>query len=234
MALAVDASTPALVQGDNTCTTASFTAPASSLLVALCMCNSGSGATNTVTNNGTALTWTQRVNHQAGEDSGAYTTTVKIVTAPALPSVARTVTLTTSGTGYTALKVLAVTGADLTTPVGATAEGHSTTANLSVGYTSTVALSRGVGIAGDANDFNSPSTSDVGFAFGNFPAPSGSAVYKSADTALAGTSVTLNFNGTGSTRTWNWVVAEILALAPAPVGGRGFMYGQAVNRAATY
>lgn len=234
MPLAIDATTPALVEASNTCTTASFTAPANSLLVALCMCNSGGGATNTVSNNGTGLTWTTWVNHQATEDAGAYTTTVKIVTAPAVPSVARTVTLQTSGSGYTALKLLVWTGADLVNPVGAVAEGHATTANLSVGYTSATANSRGVGIAGDAASFDLPTSSDVGFAFGNFPSPSGIAAYKSADTVTPATSVNLNFNGTGATRNWNWVTAEIRPLSPAPVGGRGLMLGQAVPRAAYY
>lgn len=205
MALAIDATTPDLVQADNTCTTASFTAPANSLLVALCSCYTGSGATNTVSNSGTALTWTQRVNHQAGEDAGAYDDTVKIFTAPAVSSVARTVTLTTSGSGFTALQVLVFTGADLTTPVGATGEGHSTTANLTPNvYTSTVANSRCVGIAADASSFNGSTTTDVGFTFGNFfPQSSGIAVYKAADTATPSSTVTLNFDGTGASRTWN-------------------------------
>lgn len=235
MALAIDASSPALEQADDTCTTASFTAPANSLLVALCMCNSGSGATNSVSNTGGALTWTQRVNHQAGEDAGAYNTTVKIFTAPAVSSVARTVTLTTSSSAYTALKVLVFTGADLTTPVGGVGEGHSSTANITPNvYTSTVAASRAVGIAGDASSFNGSTSTDVSEGFANiFPQCSGLAVYKSADTATAGSTVTLNFDGTGSTRTWNWVAAEILPIVP-PLPRAGLMLGQALNRSYFY
>lgn len=233
MPLAIDASTPALTEADNTCTTASFTAPVDSLLVALCMCNTGSGATNTVSNTGGALTWTQRINRQAGEDVGAYTTTVKVFTAPAVSSVARTVTLTTSGTGYTALKVLVITGADLANPVGSTGEGSSATVNLTpTVYTSTVADSRAVGIAGDAARFEAPTTSDVGFAFGSFPSPSGIAVYKAADTSTPSSSVTLNFDGSSAaTRNWNWVAAEILPVTPPPLR-RGIMLGQAIHRAA--
>ncbi|WP_214322097.1 hypothetical protein [Nonomuraea sediminis] len=235
MALAIDSSTPAIAQADNTCTTASFTAPDSSLLVALCMCNSGSGSTNSVSNSGTALTWTQWVNHQAGEDSGAFNATVKIFTAPAATSAARTVTLTTSGSGYTALKVLVFTGADLNAPVGATGEGHSSTAAITPNvYTSTVANSRCVGIGSDSTSFNSPTTTDVGFTYSNiFPQMSGLAAYKSSDTATAGSTVTLNFDGTGNSRTWNWVAAEILPLVP-PLPRPGLMLGQAINRAAYY
>jgi hypothetical protein len=67
MALAVDASSPARASGANTngtltITTASFTPPAGSVLVATVQANdrnAGAGATGAVTNSGTALTWTK-------------------------------------------------------------------------------------------------------------------------------------------------------------------------------
>lgn len=210
MGLAIDASTPVIVTGVTPKTTASFTAPANSLLVALCSSNTG-GVTHTVTNSGTALTWTSRGKHAIGSDAGAFAAAVEIFTAPAPTSAARTVTLTSSNGGDSiALKVLVITGADLTTPVGQAGEGHSTTANLSAAaYTSSVANSRGVGIASDSLQAGSPTSSDTGFAWNTSTEMSGIAVHKAADTAVASTAVTLNFNGTGGSREWNWVAVEI-------------------------
>ncbi|MEU4225797.1 hypothetical protein AB0F17_16005 [Nonomuraea sp. NPDC026600] len=212
MAIAIDATTPAIVTGTTTCTTASFTAPANSLLVALGAAADGA-ATLSMSNSGTGLTWTTQVQHMTGEDSGAFAVAAFIATAVAVPSVARTVTFTTSSGGSTVdMKLLVVTGADIAgTPVGAKGEGHSSTANLSAAvYTSTVAQSRAVGIGTDSTATGgSPTSSDTGFAFDHAFDASGIAVYKSADTGSSGTGVTLNFNGSG-TRTWNWAAIEIL------------------------
>ncbi|MFN2636918.1 MAG: hypothetical protein ABR585_07830 [Gemmatimonadaceae bacterium] len=220
MPIGIDASTPALVSSDGACTTASFTAPAGSLLVALCAAGDGAG-TNTVTNSGAALTWATRVNHQAGVDAGAYDATVLIATAVANAAVARTVTLTASNGALVNLKLLVVTGASLSDPVGATGEGHSTTSNLTAAaYTSTVEDSRAVGIAADTSSFvDFPTSSDVGFSFAELFAYAGIAVYKAANTGAAGSAVTLNFNGNEETRTWNWAAIEIkpaTGIAPPP------------------
>ncbi|MEU8151795.1 hypothetical protein [Nonomuraea sp. NPDC048901] len=234
MAIAVDASTPAIVTGVTPRTTASFTAPADSLLVALCGSNSGT-VTHTVTNSGTALTWTSRAKRDI-LDSGGATPAVEIFTAPAAPSVARTVTLTSNSGGDTVeLKLLVLTGVDLAAPVGATGEGSSATANLTAAvYTSTAANSRAVGIAADQNQAGTPTSSDVGFAWNISGQSSGIAVYKAADTPTVGSSVTLNFDGTGGSRAWNWCGIEILPAVIPFVAGRGIMLGQAVNRAAFY
>lgn len=233
MPIAIDASSPAIVTGTSPKTTASFTAPADSLLVALCASNSGT-VTHTVTNSGTALTWTSRAMRDI-TDSGANTPAVEIFTAPAVPSVARTVTLTSSNGGDAVeLKVLVITGVDLSAPVGATGEGSSATSNLTASvYTSTAASSRAVGIAVDQNQSGNPTSSDVGFAWNVSGETSGIAVYKAADTPVVGTGVTLNFNGSGS-RAWNWCAIEVLAVIVPFVAGRGLMLGQAVNRAANY
>jgi hypothetical protein len=220
MPIGIDASTPALAVGSGTATTDAFTAPARSLLVALCAVGDGA-STNTVTNSGTALTWTTRVNHQVGADSGAYDATVMIATAVADISVSRTVTLTASNGAQTDMKLLVVTDANLADPVGATGEGHSTTANLTAAaYTSTVADSRAVGIAADSSSATTdPTSSDVGFAFSQLFAHSGIAVYKAANTGPVSSAVTLNFNGGAVTRTWNWAAIEIkpsTGIAPPP------------------
>ncbi|MEU7861208.1 hypothetical protein [Nonomuraea sp. NPDC049141] len=234
MAIAIDASTPALANSVDTAPTASFTAPAGSLLVALCAFGGGTG-TNTIANSGTALTWAPRVNHQVGEDSGAFAGTVTIFTAVAPTAVARTVTATAaSGGSQVSLKLLVITGADVANPVGAVGENHSTTANLTAAaYTSTVAASRAVGIATDSNADTTPTSADVGFGIATITDDySGIAVYKAADTATAGSAVTLNFNGTGGSRTWNWAAIEILPAVVPFLAPRPLILGQAINRAA--
>ncbi|MGW4663171.1 hypothetical protein [Streptosporangium sandarakinum] len=215
MAIAVDASSPALVSDNGSATTAAFTAPAGSLLVALCAAGGGAG-TNTVSNSGTGLTWATWVNHQAGQDAGAYNATAMIATAVAATAVSRTVTLTATNGSFVALKVLVLTDVNTADPVGATGEGHSTTANLTAAaYTSTVDNSRAVGIATDSSSTTTePITSDVGFAFAQLFDYSGIAVHKAANTPTAGSAVTLNFNGGAVTRTWNWAAIEIKPSAP--------------------
>jgi len=235
--IAIHGSTPALVAEETSSTTASFTAPEGSLLVALVADAAGSGDM-TMSNSGAALTWTEQVRHQLGEDSGAYAAGVAVFTAIPPTSVSRTVTYTSSSSGtLTALKLLVVTGADVEgDPVGAIGEGNSTTANLTPAvYASTVAASRAVGIAADAVADDSATSSDTGFSFGGlFEGMAGVAVYKASNTALEGASVTLNFNGAGETREWNWCAVEILPAVIPFVAGRGTMLGQAVNRASNY
>lgn len=227
MPIAIDASTPALVTGGTSATTASFTAPTNSLLVAVCAFGVGIGTTSVV-NSGTGLTWTLQ------ESSATYDANPSIFTAPAPISAARTVTAQTTSPVSTALKLLVVTGADLTAPVGATGAGDSTTPNLTAPvYTSTVAGSRAVGIATDSNADTTPTSSDVGFGF-SLSSYSGTAVHKAADTATPGTGVTLNFNGGAAARLWDWAAIEILPLVTPFLPSRGRVLGQAINRAATY
>lgn len=215
MAIAIDATTPALVSGSTSCTTASFTAPVDSLLVALCSAGGGS-STLTVTNNGTALTWTTNVFHMISTDTGAFGATALIATAPAPISTARTVTFTSNAGGSpVAMKLLVITGADIAgVPVGAVGENHSTTPNITPNvYTSTVDNSRAVGIGADNTGSTTPTSSDTGFAY-SAGGVSGIAVYKAADTTPAGSVVTLNFNGGAIARQWNWAAAEILPFVP--------------------
>ena len=233
MALAIDSSTPALVSGTSSSTTASFAAPAGSLLVALCA--DEDGTVGTMSNSGTALTWTARVSRTAAE-SGVFVSALAF-TAVAATSVARTVTYTSAvGGSQTDLKVLVVTGADVTgTPTGAVGEGNSTTINLTVNaYTSTVANSRAVGIAVDGDASGNPTSSDVGFAFHHVIVYSGIAVHKSADTAVAGSTATLNFNGGASSRDWAWAALEILPEVTPFLAPRPRVLDQAVNRSAYF
>ncbi|MGI5274880.1 hypothetical protein ACQEUU_37505 [Nonomuraea sp. CA-218870] len=168
-------------------------------------------------------------------DSGANGAAVEIFTAVAAASASRTVTLSSSAGGdIVALKVLAITGVDLDAPIGSVGEGSSSTANLTVtAYTSTAIGSRAVGIASDEESDSSPTSSDTGFPWAVSFVYSGIAVHKASNTSSAGTSVTLNFNGTGDSRAWNWAALEVL---PRPETPRAVTLRptSAVHRAASW
>lgn len=209
MAIAIDASSPAIVSNTSTAkTTASFTAPANSVIVA-CV-GLENTATVTITNSGTALTWSSRIVRKGG-DSGAEDGYAAIFTAPAPTSAARTVTATSSVSNNAGgLKVLVATGADLASPVGATGSGSSTTGTINPNvYTSTFANSRGICVANDWSAAGSPSSSDTEFPY-DVGGTSGMAIHKAADTAVSGSSVAMNIVGAGGgTAAWNWAAIEL-------------------------
>lgn len=217
MAIAIDASTPAIVQNASTAkTTASFTAPADSVLVA-CVGVAGD-ATVTMSNSGTGLTWTNRKQRKS-TDSGAQSGMVAIFTAVTTTAVARTVTATSSvSSNPGGFKLFVVTGADTSSPFGASGAGSSTSNPITpTVYTSTVAGSRAFGIANDWLAAGSPASSDTGFPYDVAGDTSGIAVHKAANTASASTNVTLNFNGDGgSDAGWNWVAVEIKPVSSFP------------------
>ncbi|WP_157253220.1 hypothetical protein [Nonomuraea typhae] len=238
MAIAIHGSTPAIVAGaSSTQTTAAFNPPASSVLVA-CMAfeaSGANGATLTLGNTGTSLTWTLR-SRRDGSEGGAEDGIVAIYTA--VNVAAQTgidVSVTSSREDDAgALKVFVVTGADVTGPVGAVGEGSSTTDNITPNvYTSTAANSRAFGIGQDWNIQGAPTSSDTGFPWDVDERTSGIAVHKAADTATAGSTVTLNFNSAGAAPAWNWVAVEIKPavefMPRLPV-----VIGQAIQRASVY
>src|SRR4051812_21284339 len=136
MAIAIDASSPALVHGvsvSSTVTTASFTPPAGALLVACVAANSSAGLSTTAAMTDTAgLTWTQR--SVANFASTARSGYAGIYTALVPTSAAMTVTVTTSGSSGTtrrpSLQVYVVTGADVTDPLISSGTGTSATNNF--------------------------------------------------------------------------------------------------------
>lgn len=232
MAIALSGTSPALAtdEVDGTLPTASFSPPAQSLLVASAAATDSNGALSV---SGGSLTWTRRVQRNVFD-----TFMVEMWTAPC-PAGASNITTTLTSDGFegtfaAALKVDVWTGADLTTPTGATGQGASTTNNVTVnGFTATVIGSRGVAAAIDTNLLGLPSSTDdetafdLGFLDGMF-------VRKSANTAsLTNVQFNLDAFGTG-TPAWEWVALEILPGADAFVAGRGVMLGQAVPRAAFY
>jgi len=213
-AITFDSSTPAVASSNGAAvTTAAFNPPNNSLLVACVMSNSNTGQNITITmsNNGSAVTWTNQVERDLG-DGGAVRGHASIWTTPLTTGrTGMTVTATSNtGSGGIGMKVFVITGHDTSSPIGAVGEGSSTTNNITPNaLTTTVNAVRVLGCAGDWNDLGLPTTTDTGYAF-NASGYDGIAVHKAADTASAGTTVTLNFDagGTGAPE-WNWVAVEV-------------------------
>ena len=239
MPIAIDASSPALTSGTgSTRTTAAFSPPARSLLVA-CIAFEAVGmpeATLTVSNTGTSLTWTARVRRDSRE-SGANSGIAALYTATNANAQSGITVTAVSGRSSDAggLKVLVVTGADLTSPVGATGEGSTSEVQFTdPAYTSTKDGSRCVAMGSDFAANGTPTSTDVGFGFLVASRLDGLALHKASNTVNAGTSVSVNFNNnSGSHGLWNWVAAEVLP-EPEVHRQRAFAPVAAVRRAATY
>lgn len=228
MAIAVDASTPAVASGSaDPWTTPSFTAPAGSLLVCCVMADALASADVTLTPSSTGLTFTERA-RRTGTESGAQSGVAAIFTAPVASGVARTVSVTTSA-GDTedngGLKVWVVTGA-ATPPVGATGEGSSTTDSITpTALTTTANGSLVIGCATEWNVLGAPTSTDdaTTAAYTVAGGISGIAPRKASATAASGTAVTLNFDAFGAgAPAWNWCAVEILAAAPGPAVTHAF------------
>lgn len=226
MAIAIDGSSPIRFTGTPAnnvdITSASFTPPAGSVLV-VCVSADTNGNTDniTISVSGSSLTWVNRVEHDPG-DAGANGGHASIWT-PAdgstVPASSQTVSVRrTAGNGSTGRisgKVYVVTGADTADPTGATGENHSTTNNITPNaYTSTVNNSRGFGCGTDWNQLGTPTSTDTEDGGDYSGAISVVSLFKAADTATSGSTVTMNFDagGTGNAE-WNWVALEILPAA---------------------
>lgn len=227
MAIAIDGSSPIRFFGTPgngvDITSASFTAPTNSVLVCCVSADTnGSSADITISvSDSGGLTWSNRVEMDPGT-AGAEAGHASIWRAVQTSSASRTVSVRrTAGDGSTnriSAKVYVVTGADTATPDGTTGSGHSTTNNITPNvYTSTVNNSRGFGCGTDWNQLGLPTSTDTEDADDYASHISVISLFKAADTATSGTTVTMNFDagGTGAAA-WNWVAYE---LKPAAGGG---------------
>lgn len=221
MAIAIDGSSPVRFTGTPNnnvdITSASFTAPANSVLVCCVSADTNGSAadiTISVSDSG-SLTWTNRVEMDPGT-SGAEAGHASIWTAVQTSSASRTVSVRrTAGNGSTnriSAVVYVVTGADTTTPTGATGSGHSTTNNITPNvYTSTVNNSRGFGCGTDWNQLGTPTSSDTEDGADYAGAISVISLYKAADTTPVSSTVSMNFDAAGTgAAAWNWTALEIL------------------------
>jgi len=228
MAIAVDDTTVARVDMTHvsgtgnpiTGTTASFTAPANSLLVVCSGSDTASADTNsvvTVSTNGAALTWTIPVERNGADGGGGHAAIARALVATERAGL----TVTVSVTGHQiasdnngSFKVYIVTGHNTTTPDGNVAENSSTTNSIS-GSVTVAGAGRLFGCATEWNDLGAPTSTDIESAF-DVIGISGMSAYKSADHASGSQSI--NFDAAGAAAAdWNWVVYEVVAAA----GGGG-------------
>jgi hypothetical protein len=230
--IAIDSGSPALASngGVSSVSTASFTRPAGGLLVAMVFAISN--ATYTVA--GGSLTWTQRAS--GGAD---------IWTAPVTGSGSMTVTVGNLVSGGfvgqgAAIKVVGLTGQSALDPIGATGAGESTTNNLNaLGYTSTVAGSRGFFAGWESAISGAPTSTDTGFPWSfsvtsPFPATyRGLFSYKAANAPAQDADVTFNADASGTgTADWDWVALEIVP--DVDIRNRTIVSRAAVHRAASW
>ena len=150
----IHSSSPPQVTGAGTRTTAAFTPPAGSVLVALVSYDTGSGGANGQTvSSSPGLTWTLKGRKSLdptsiggpGTDGG-----VEIWTATVATSQSYTVTNTQARSHDGAFKVLVVTGTE-TSPSGATAAASSSSGLPTVSLTTTGANSLVVAVSSDWN-----------------------------------------------------------------------------------
>ena len=227
MALGEDASQPAAVQAMATsATTASFSPPAGSLLIALAAYGSGgSGTTTGAITSSPALTWTlQRRTNTSGEGCSDISTTY-LATAPGSMTVTATGTASTSPT---LLVVRVITGAGQI--MGANSTSSTSTGNSTI--TTTVIGSMVYGVLMD-NSNNDTLTVQAGTTsisvFQDASDGEACAVYKS--TAATSSPGSTSFGYTGPA---NPCLKSLLELLPA-IGPSGLVIGRtAVGRSALW
>ena len=222
MAITVD-NTVAVVKSDggSSVPTASFSATSGQLLLAMGMLdhNSQPYVAATISNSGTALTWTQIVNAGAA-DTGAI---CAWYTHLAADFTTRTVTLTrgSADSDTPALKVYILTDHDSADILGASTSTTSTTENLTSASITPETSGVGFGHGVDWTQSGNPTSSDltntsVINSAGNI---SGIWGYKNL-TAAVGATANFNAAGTPSPGNWRYAWFEIRAAATAgPAAG---------------
>lgn len=215
MAIAVDASSPALASSFfASVTSAAFTPPNDVVVVA---CVETSAATSSVTlsvsNNGAALTWNQMefINSTAGKKGavGIYWATLP----GAHGRTGLTVTAAVGGGAFgVVLKVYVVTGADTTSPQGNHGSGsNNLTSTTTTSFATTRAASLGFVVAED-NNGGTMSSSDTTAVVSTDASNGRNAVSGYKTLGASGASATFNVTTTGSPAN-NWAAGEIKASA---------------------
>lgn len=231
MAIAVDASTPAVATQTSattaTCTSASFTPPAGAVIFVLYAGNAAASETTTAPtitdNRGAPLTYTL-INHRNRGDtlpvsgsSGQAAMWRAVVTT----SAAMTITTTTSaasGNRQQAFLPLVLTGVDTTTPVGTVGENSIATGSLSQAVTGTAAGSLAIVAWSDWQVGSTTFTAGTGCTVAGSSTMGGNcnfaAVRRTTPDGTNGGSTTVSLSSPSSNNQ-NWVWAEVLAGAAA-------------------
>src|SRR6266540_199386 len=223
MALAVDSSSPAFVRGSGTSvTTASFSPPANSVLVAFVNADLNTGATNETCamSSGGGLSWQLAGRHNGSPGAVCEVWVAKADAAPGSITATCTDNLGNSAGSEIGLYLRVLTDSGNGTPAGIGAS--NTGAAVSLNYTSTVANSWGFAVGMDSSGTatitaGSGQTVLNSVASGGFN--SGDDIYcwrQNATTAVVGTTVTMNMTSPSSGL--HMVAVEVLPAASVGVG----------------
>jgi len=203
VAIAVDASTPAIFDAPNgnDGTPPSFTPPANSFLVACVTTLTPSGTTVTTSD---SLSWSKAIE--------STTLSAQIWTAWQTTSASRTVRPDDGqgGTGANLVcKTLVLTGVNPNAPIAQTTQGTYATDPVTISaYTSTIDNSFGILVGMHPAANGAATSTDTEYALG-----AGShdhiTIHKAAVTPTAGTSVTFHIDSSSVTETSVWVAMEV-------------------------
>lgn len=254
MALALDASTPALAtnggggNASESVTSNSFSPPANAVIVVVCLSNMTAGSstlTGSITDSlASHLNWTEvTVSVDFSRRSGITAIWwAPVTSAPGAMTVS--VTLTASGSAIYEMGVVPLvwTGADMTNPIGATTggDGSTSSANLSVSITPTQTGSALLMGANDSTTAASVSAGSGCYAPWGFNSGGGDGSVVWFGTGTSQPTLTSNLSAqtltatTGvSTSVWDWFAFEVLAATTPPsYVPPALLTTQAVKRAA--
>lgn len=174
MAIAVDASSPVLAAQtslSSTITTASFTPPAGSLVVAGAYCSQNAANITFTLSDSLAGSWTTDLLRNSAS-SGGYQSAAGIYHMIPTGGSAMTVTCVVGSSFYPTVKVYVLTGVDLASPVGTTGnQSSASTSFATTGYALARANSFAMFVA--ANNAANLVTSNDATASSNGPASNG-------------------------------------------------------------
>jgi hypothetical protein len=218
MAIVLDTTTIAVARNATgpTTTTASNTLTSGSVILACVNSDADTGNTQTCTisNSGTALTWTKAVDRNALSGGAGYGAFAGIFWAIG-DGAAHTITATMAFSKPVAMKCILASGCDTATPIGATGSSDTSSSNTTVApYTSTINNSQGVATAMDWNNGSTATSSDSNAAYQVNGSLDGITIWKAALTATSGTSVSFNIQMV-TTPNWNAVSVELRPLVVA-------------------
>jgi hypothetical protein len=229
VALAIDASTPAIATQTNstvaTVATASFTPPNTSLLLIRWSANSTSlPATPTITDNlGVHLTYTL-LDWQSKADTPTKDGQAACWWAPITTGAAMTVTVTnqaSSGFREAALRVAVLTGHDTGTPIGAHGKaGSASAASIAQSYTAQATGGQGF-IAATDWDALAAMTAGTGCTLEGSASPGSAFTYgfvrrtSADDTNTVSNTLNVTIGGTSTNLSWVW--AEVKPAAASAV-----------------
>ncbi|MBX4191597.1 MAG: hypothetical protein KW804_02230 [Candidatus Doudnabacteria bacterium] len=227
--LAVDASSPVRFTGtpaDNVnITSSSFTPPSNSLILALVSADAANATNITIlVSDSTGLSWIQSAVMDPGHSGGNGHASVWYAVQPTAQTMTVSAKRTTSGgsSNQISVKVYVITGFTLSSPIGVTATGTSTTNNVTPTiYTSATDNSLGFVSATEWNHLGLPSSTDVydAASYANIASLGGR---KASVTTPAGTQVTFNLDAfASSAAVWNWAAVEVKSVASQGGGGGG-------------